>query len=381
MKALLVHCGCGESFRVPISQRGSRIRCPACARTVRLRAAASPRVQALARAVWISSWCYVALVILAASVLRLGDDWWPATILLFSGRWLILLPALPIAVAAALYARGALAPVAVGVALALTTYMGFETGWERLLPHSSTYHLRVVTFNVDGGDQLAGIWPEPLELWNADVVALQECGPALTAAIASHTGAGWYRRGSRELCIVSRFPIRRAAVMDRSALDRVHQDEIAGIGGTGDVVRYELATPAGLVHFTNLHLETPRKGLEGIVSGAPSLRRLEDNTRLRDIESDLARRWVDAGRDPMIVAGDFNTPVESRIFQRHWGDLTDAFSYAGVGFGMTKYNGWIRARIDHVLTGDGVTPLHANVGGDLGSDHRPLIVDLSLVPR
>lgn len=83
----------------------------------------------------------------------------------------------------------------------------------------------------------------------------------------------------------------------------------------------------------------------------------------------------------MIVAGDFNTPVESRIFQQHWGDITDAFSYAGSGFGMTKYNGWIRARIDHVLTGDGITPERAVVGQDLGSDHRPLIVDLTIAPR
>lgn len=111
------------------------------------------------------------------------------------------------------------------------------------------------------------------------------------------------------------------------------------------------------------------------------MRRLEENTQLRDIESDLARHWADAGRDPMIVAGDFNTPVESRIFQQHWGDITDAFSYAGSGFGMTKYNGWIRARIDHVLTGDGITPERAVVGQDLGSDHRPLIVDLTIAPR
>lgn len=330
-------------------------------------------------AIWIAAWAYLALAVLASLVLHLGGDRSSlGTILLFSGRWLILLPAIPLLLAALWRAPAALVPIAAAVLLGLFSYMGLTTGWKRVLPHRSGAPLRVVTFNVDGGDQLAAIWPEPLETWHADVVALQECGDALASAIARGSGAGWYRRRTRELCILSRFPIRAAAVMDRSALERVHEDAAAGIGGTGDVVRYDIVTGAGPIHFTNLHLETPRKGLEGLVTGHFDMRRLDDNTRLRDIESHLARRWVDLGRDPGIVAGDFNTPTESRIFQAHWGDLTDAFSYAGAGFGMTKYNGWIRARIDHVLTGDGITPLRAVVGADLGSDHRPLIVDLTL---
>ena len=82
---------------------------------------------------------------------------------------------------------------------------------------------------------------------------------------------------------------------------------------------------------------------------------------------------------PAIVLGDFNTPVESRIFRRHWGDMTDAFSHVGFGFGMTKTNGWIRARIDHVLTGSGWHVKRVTMGKDIGSDHRPMIVDLTLV--
>jgi endonuclease/exonuclease/phosphatase (EEP) superfamily protein YafD len=47
---------------------------------------------------------------------------------------------------------------------------------------------------------------------------------------------------------------------------------------------------------------------------------------------------------------------------------------------MTKYNGWIRARIDHVLAGPGWYVRRTEIGYDLGSDHRPLIVDLVLPP-
>ena len=81
----------------------------------------------------------------------------------------------------------------------------------------------------------------------------------------------------------------------------------------------------------------------------------------------------------MLVAGDFNTPVESRIFQAHWTEgLEDTFSRVGFGLGMTKYNGWIRVRIDHVLAGPRWYVRRTEIGHDLGSDHRPLIVDLVL---
>jgi endonuclease/exonuclease/phosphatase (EEP) superfamily protein YafD len=128
-------------------------------------------------------------------------------------------------------------------------------------------------------------------------------------------------------------------------------------------------------------LETPRKGFDGLF--VFDIDRLRENTRLRDVESDLARRWVDQGVAtrpvPVLVAGDFNTTVESRIFQAYWSEgLSDAFSRVGRGLGMTKYNGWIRARIDHVLAGPRWYVRRAGVGYDLGSDHRPLIVDLVL---
>jgi endonuclease/exonuclease/phosphatase (EEP) superfamily protein YafD len=90
---------------------------------------------------------------------------------------------------------------------------------------------------------------------------------------------------------------------------------------------------------------------------------------------------VNKGHAPTLVAGDFNTPVESRIFQASWGDFTDAFSSAGFGLGFTKDNGWIKVRIDHVLTGPGWHVDHVATGRDFGSDHWPVIVDLTLAPK
>ena len=164
--------------------------------------------------------------------------------------------------------------------------------------------------------------------------------------------------------------------MDRSALDRIKQSEPDEPGGAGYVVRFLLDGPHGPIRAANLHLETPRKGLEGLMSG--DRRRLQNNTDIRGIESKLARAWVADGSGPLVVLGDFNTPVESNFFRESWGDLSDAFSVAGTGLGMTKHNGWIRVRIDHVLTSDEWHVDHARVEDEAYSDHRPLIVDLTL---
>ena len=190
---------------------------------------------------------------------------------------------------------------------------------------------------------------------------------------------GWHHFEQSGLCFLSRFPIREAAVMDRSDLDRMKQSEEIEFGGAGYVVRFTLDGPSGPIRVANLHLETPRKGLEGLMDH--DLRRLRLNTEVREIEASRARAWVSQGSGPLLVVGDFNTPVESRIFQDHWGDLADAWSTAGTGLGMTKYNGWIRARIDHVLSTPEWHVDRVAVGGPSYSDHRPLIVDLTLTNR
>jgi len=324
------------------------------------------------------AWAYVAGVCALATVVwGLGDSWWPATALLFIGRWIFLLPLVVLVPAAVVMSRRLLAPLAVAALVVVGPIMGARTGWHRLLSAPAGTPLRVVSFNAAGGIQLAGDFSRLLDDLAPDVVGIQECGNALAGSLSELKG--WAHHEAVGLCLVSRYPIRQVSVMDRSVLEAVKRTTTNG--GAGAVVRYTIDARGGPIQVTNLHLETPRKGLDRMrdldISG------LRQNTYLRDIESELARRWVDAGGSngpvPFVVVGDFNTPVESRIFQRYWADLTDAFSRAGVGLGMTKYNGWIRVRIDHVLIGPGWHVRRALVGDDLGSDHRPAIADLTLI--
>jgi vancomycin resistance protein VanJ len=430
MATLTIRCECGEQYHASDDSIGRQIQCRQCRRVLvvtrpePMRAsAAAPRAPAaksagparkrrrkqseefhrqpntgsgadarvilpwsrprwapqLARTVAVLSWAYLAVVCMSAIVMwTLGDRTIVGTVLLFIGRWVFLLPLTVLAPAALYYRRLLLLPLVAAGLVVVGPIMGTRTGWRRLLPAAAGPHVRVVSFNTNAAEFAAVLLPDFLEQWKPDIVAFQECSAQLGAALQMITG--WNHHESQDLCLLSRFPIRSAEVMDRSTLDRVRQSEATEIGGSGFVVRFVLDTPHGPIRVGSLHLETPRKGLEGLVLDG-DFRRLRLNTQIREIESRLARRWVSQGTGPLIVLGDFNTPVESRIFQADWGDLADAFSTAGTGLGMTKYNGWIRARIDHVLASKEWHVDRATVGADAHSDHRPLIVDLTLVAK
>jgi endonuclease/exonuclease/phosphatase (EEP) superfamily protein YafD len=77
----------------------------------------------------------------------------------------------------------------------------------------------------------------------------------------------------------------------------------------------------------------------------------------------------------MVIAGDFNLPVESAIYRQHWGRFRNAFSETGFGAGFTKHTRLFGVRIDHILSSKDVDPVRSFVGKDVGSDHVPLIAD------
>lgn len=408
MALFTILCSCDERYHVDDSQRGRHLVCRRCGTRLEIArpADSSAREAALARrrrrrsrhnkdtkkaeshypvtiprtARWRITaglaWAYlVAALVVAVLLWGLGDRNTLGTVLLFMGRWVFLLPLVVLVPIVAWLRARLLVLLAVGALIVIGPIMGFRTGWRRLLPRPAGDHVRVVSFNADGGRMAAQILPSVLDPWEAQIVAIQECGDELAAA--ARRLPGWHVRASRDLCFLSRYPIRDSAVMDRSALDRIKQSQPDEPGGAGYVVRFVLEGPRGPIRAANLHLETPRKGLEGLMSG--DRRRMQNNTEIRGIEAKLARDWVSGGTGPLVVLGDFNTPIESVFFQDYWSDLSDAFSVAGTGFGITKHNGWIGARIDHVLTNDDWHVDRAIVdAAQLFSDHSPLIVDLTL---
>jgi len=233
--------------------------------------------------------------------------------------------------------------------------------------------LRVMSFNVAGGRQFAQLLGPLLDEWQADIVAFQECGGDLVDAVRRLPR--WYHHDDNQLCLVSRYPILEGKPLQRRNLDVVEE---SGLGGSSRVVRYAIDAPWRTIFVSNLHLETPRKGLEGMDQA--DLGRLAANAQLREVESRLARAWVARAQGPAIVMGDFNMPVESPLYRESWSGYENAFSAVGRGFGMTRDNGWIKVRIDHVLADRAWWRAErAYVGTDMGSDHRPVFAELRFV--
>jgi endonuclease/exonuclease/phosphatase family metal-dependent hydrolase len=263
--------------------------------------------------------------------------------------------------------RKQLLPLAAIGLLMLGPVFGFCVPWRSLLPgQAGGPTLRFLSWNVEEERVDARSLSTLLEKERPDVAVLQECHHHhLTVP------GGWHARRDYGLCLLSRFPIRDVVARDPS-------DALA-TGESGQIVRYVLATPAGDVHVTNVHLETPREGLEEILHGNLSggVRLLVAKNRQRSSEAGLARSWADqAGGPARIVAGDFNTPPQSNLMREFWSDYANCFGVAGLGFGYTKHTRRIRVRIDHVLAGPGWKCQAAWVTHWPGPDHDPVIADL-----
>ncbi len=313
------------------------------------------------------SWSYLAAVLALWGLLRWGDLWWPATVLIFAPRWPCALPLLVLAPAAWLLRRKALlAPLALAALVVAGPVTGLCVPWRALLsPAPAGPRLRVLTCNLHGSK---AVDPRTLEALvresGADVVALQEWPEAGESSLGDWPG--WHRHAAPGLFLASRFPVLRVSELGEDSY-----------GPEGSVARYDLDTPAGEVHVFSLHLASPREGLyEAVHEGRAGAAEVVANSARRREQSEyVARHAGDAGV-PVLLAGDFNTPPESALFRDVWGGYADAFAEAGWGWGYTFAGGKTLVRIDHVLAGEGWRCAGCWVGPDVGSPHRPVLADL-----
>ena len=360
----------------------------------------------LQRAIAISAWAYLIGAFVAWMLLRYwSEETLPATIIAYGPRFLALWPLALLVLFALFFLRRALFVLAVAALIIVIPIMGFRVSVGTLgttlplIPAPGT--IRILTFNTEGGRPLSYDLGILLKEAAPDVFTFQECGDQLWEVIEAQKG--WFSKRYGTLCTGSRWEIEEAEAMPREDFARVSK---FGFGGTALVLRTYINSPRGRLALVNLHLETARKGLEALLgseglvpdsnpfnratnrlngteqpdeSGISKEERFRRNTLIRETESERASRWAVSGigNTPLLIAGDFNLPVESTIFRNHWSKFVDAFESKGNGLGWTKYEGrWLRIRIDHALSVEGgLKPLAIKILPDYQSDHRPVIVD------
>ncbi|WP_151773549.1 endonuclease/exonuclease/phosphatase family protein [Streptomyces abyssomicinicus] len=258
--------------------------------------------------------------------------------------------------------------VAWGAGLAaLLTWYTVPPGDDRPVEGSPVAGLRVLTANVQFG-RAVGAVVETVRRERPDLVFVQECDPAcletLTSAVA---GTHPYVRavegeGPAGSVIVSRLPL---APADPVPAEMGQPGAVAEVDGHR--MRLQLAHPAPP---TPGRLGAWREELEGLRRWA----------RAHGPAGDAGA----AGEDtPVILAGDFNASRDHAAFRRLLDDggLADAAALAGAA----RTASWpVTGRpvpgvqIDHVLVSADFTARDARFLAMEGSDHRALLVTLTL---
>jgi len=226
---------------------------------------------------------------------------------------------------------------------------------------------------VDGPSLDAAELKAFIDQTKPDVVALQTWAARHQRGVfgPGYPPAGWNVHRDGELFFASRYPIAQVRTTREPPFD----------ANDGALAAYDVQAPFGTVHFVNLHLATPRRGLMAFVGEGPGAAdEVRATVALRRRQTEFARRWVDEAlpsRSGRVVAlGDFNTPTDSAVYREFWSPFTNAFSSAGFGFGNTHFTEKTAIRIDHVLLGPGWACRRAWVGPHVGSGHRPVVADI-----
>jgi endonuclease/exonuclease/phosphatase (EEP) superfamily protein YafD len=311
---------------------------------------------------------YLLMLLAIWTILRsAAESWWLATLMLFGPRWVYGLPLLALIPATFLLNRRAGWILGVAALVLLFPLMDFCIPWRVVFASRATGpQLRLLTCNIHrhmlSGAEMAGI----IDTAKPDIVLMQEWTSQDQLALFS--SGQWYVQRDGELFLASRYPITGS------------EDLIAGHWGpAGAAVCYHINVDGREIRLINLHLASPHIQFADTIHGdAGGPDEMLDNSAMRHDQSILISSYAGGGGGGAgtILAGDFNTPDDSPIFQSCWKDFADGFSYAGLGLGNTYFTRWSSTRIDHILAGGDWQFTACRVGPDAGSPHHPVIADL-----
>jgi endonuclease/exonuclease/phosphatase (EEP) superfamily protein YafD len=224
------------------------------------------------------------------------------------------------------------------------------------------WQLRVMSLNVEASNNRTDLVSAAIEQANPDVVFLPEATATWADALAPlrkryRYGTGDGSEGAFSLLLLSQLPVRDAHIIELS--DNRWPAIVARICPS------EAADEKDCVGFVGIHPPPP-------MSADLAAQR---NAVFQALPAALAARPP----GPVLVAGDFNCTPWSPFFA----DLVAATGLSDSARGFGVWPTWnstllpLGISIDHVLVSNGLVTRNHRVGGDVGSDHFPVIVDLA----
>ena len=143
-------------------------------------------------------------------------------------------------------------------------------------------------------------------------------------------------------------------------------------------VRALVQAPFGRFQVLGVHLRTAAYGrtLSKELRNAPNYLKHTGQVRRDQVDDLLA--WTGKMREPMILAGDFNTPPAGRIYGSLAGVFGDSFAERGSGWGYTFPSDRPMLRIDYIFHSKEWQVVRCVNGPEHGSDHRSIFAELAL---
>ncbi|MCC5451116.1 endonuclease/exonuclease/phosphatase family protein [Rheinheimera sp. UJ51] len=230
--------------------------------------------------------------------------------------------------------------------------------------NSATHTYKIATFNVASGRVNAAAIIAWYQNEDLDALLLQESTPA---ALNQQLPANLTLDCHGNLCLLSQHDFQVVRYLDRRALQ-----------GWGHYAAHYLLTLDEVeVDLVNLHLNTPRHGFELLHAPLSNYSAITRAYKNQVFESMVTSELISVDQGLSMIGGDFNLTQKSRIYQQYWSEWSNAFNKVGFGIGYTKNSRLFGSRIDHILTGSKIRPIHAEVQQALGSDHKPVILEFA----
>jgi endonuclease/exonuclease/phosphatase (EEP) superfamily protein YafD len=321
------------------------------------------------------NWACLAGLALVTFFNIIGPEYfWVTSFNLYLPQWLWLLPGIPLWIATATNARRKLWLPTLCLLWTLGPIMGFcwSFPWHRAA--ATDLRLRVLTYNVKAGHRDANAIVQEIYTTRPDLILCQERGGILDRGLKPLL-TGWYISSQSQYMIASRYPIVAAEIRP-----------LHGVGFSNDCMRCQVQIGSSLITVYTAHFLSPRGGLAAVRHHRlEGIDILQGGASTRLGQAERLAEYVRQEQGPVLVGGDLNAPVQSVACKTLFdAGLSDAFSDAGRGYGYTYGKttklGMSYVRIDHIMISAQWQAQACWPGNDQGSDHRPVIADLTL-PR
>jgi endonuclease/exonuclease/phosphatase (EEP) superfamily protein YafD len=299
----------------------------------------------------------VVLVGLATLIGLLDRFWWGfETADVFRLQYLVVLAGA--ALAALLLRRPRLAVPAAALAAVNFAVLGIPlTGSVTAAPSRPALHaLRLVVANVEVGNKDFAAVRRLVVQTRPDLFGVTELTPFMARQLGQRlpgyrTSVVEPRKDAYGIGVYSRVPLLSAKVV------RFPSD-----GPPTVVARLRVSGKPVTVVVTHVH--TPFAG----------------SIHVRQLEALAAAARSRLGKR-VVVCGDFNTPPWTGPLRRFAADarLRDLYgSRAWAGYSWPTWSSFLRVPLDNCFVDKGVAVIDHHDGPDVGSDHRPLVVDVGV---